>query len=686
MSIKMKKTIVLAVAVGVSTGCSFDPFGSSDDDHPQVSELELLNVSDSKLSRPGAKTTEQVIKNGMLMNHYGYRTQNFSCFNCDLARAEATTDSSSADGGFSSTTTQEQGVDESDRVKYDGNTLYLASNNYGGYYWPADTQQEDDIRNLPHVRVMHRNPDDSLSEHALIALGDGAASVNDLYVHNDTLATIYDVFEYQDGSGNSNNASDAVIDIWFPYEQKFGVDFHNVADTTNVESLGQFKVDGYVLSSRRIDDKVYIVSSYSNYLDTGSIETEQELQAVYEALLEDQDLQLLPYIEIAGESQPLVSLDSCYLPSGSNDTFGYSSVVTLVTFDLNQPQNYQTECVIAPIHGFYASANGMYFFATEYIELDGSDGQTWQPQTVLHHFAFDGNSANYQATGKVNGALGWNNSHLRFSEKDELLRVVTSTQSDFNDFEHKLFVLESDSSSQEMTVISHLPNDLHPEKIGKPGEDVYAVRYFGDKAYVVTFERTDPLYVIDLANPLNPKIEGALEIPGYSAYLQPLNENYVVGVGQQIDPNVADGGGSIDAIEEGAKIELYDVSDPSNPTVAATIVFENQYSPVEWDYHALTQLQLDQDRFKFALPTHGWTEQIVDGGISWDRTYAMQLINIDLSVNEKMTKQGHITVELEEFGSWGDRAVLHGDLVYYVRHNSVWQSFWSTPAVVNGPY
>ena len=66
-----------------------------------------------------------------------------------------------------------------------------------------------------------------------------------------------------------------------------------------------------------------------------------------------------------------------------------------------------------------------------------------------------------------------------------------------------------------MGLLSRLPNDARPEPIGKPGEDVYAVRYFGDKAYVVTFERIDPLYVMDLSNPLEPHITGALEIPGF---------------------------------------------------------------------------------------------------------------------------------------------------------------------------
>ena len=94
------------------------------------------------------------------------------------------------------------------------------------------------------------------------------------------------------------------------------------------------------------------------------------------------------------------------------------------------------------------------------------------------------------------------------------------------------------------------------ENIAK-GETIKAVRFTGATGYVVTFEQTDPLFVIDLSEPTNPQIKGELKIPGYSAYLHPIGENLMVGFGVDGDEN---GAGM------GLKVSLFDVSNPEKPT------------------------------------------------------------------------------------------------------------------------
>ena len=92
--------------------------------------------------------------------------------------------------------------------------------------------------------------------------------------------------------------------------------------------------------------------------------------------------------------------------------------------------------------------------------------------------------------------------------------------------------------------------------LGK-GERVYSVRFVGDTGYVVTFRQIDPLYTLDLADPERPRVLGELKIPGYSAYLHPIGEGLLLGVGQ-------------DATEEGrptgTQISIFDVSDLRRPT------------------------------------------------------------------------------------------------------------------------
>ena len=674
----LRPCLMLALAVAAQ-GC-----GNKDDNGVHVSELERLELSDAKLTKLGASATQTMILNGVAINTIGVSSDpHFFSFNdcntCDSVAASASAES--ADGNFSTTTTQESGVDESDRVKYDGSNLYLAANPVYTYWaWGADEGETESDADRPHVRVLQRNPDDSLSHVTNFALPDGTRSLENLYVGNDRLAALYGVFE---NNASNNDASTGFLgDIWYPYEQNFGIRIADVTDVQEIVTLATYQIDGHVLSSRRIEDKLYVVSTYSPNIKMDTYpETDAERQAFYEALSQDDSLQYLPTIKDGDGTSPLVAASDCYLPEGTSDKYGHASVVTLTTFNLTSPDNYDSVCVLASVDGFYASSKAIYFYGAQYDEPQ-SDG-TNMPNTVIHKFSYDGDSVTYKATGKVRGSVSSQNAHLRFNEKDDYLRLVT-TQTDWRrgEIDHTLYVLQP-GSDNELELVAHLPNDARPKKIGKPGEDIYAVRYFGDKAYVVTFERIDPLYVLDLSTPLDPKIAGELEVPGYSAYLQPLNDKYVVGIGQQIDPNR-----EANTVVEGAKIELYDVGDMAAPKVVSTLVFENGYTPVEWDYHALTQLQTGDNEFRLALPVYTWQSQQVSADTwLWQQSNSMRLISVDVSAaSPGLSQVGSLDVEDDKSSNWGDRAVLHGDIVYYVRHNDIWQSYWSNPGYLVGPF
>jgi hypothetical protein len=111
------------------------------------------------------------------------------------------------------------------------------------------------------------------------------------------------------------------------------------------------------------------------------------------------------------------------------------------------------------------------------------------------------------------------------------------------------------------------------------GQQIYAVRMIGDVGYVVTFQRTDPLYTLDLRDPTAPKVVGELEIPGYSAYLHPVGDGLLLGVGQD-----ATDSGRV----TGAQVSLFDVSDPAHPTRLDQVSLGDQgsSSTVEYDHRA----------------------------------------------------------------------------------------------------
>jgi hypothetical protein len=85
----------------------------------------------------------------------------------------------------------------------------------------------------------------------------------------------------------------------------------------------------------------------------------------------------------------------------------------------------------------------------------------------------------------------------------------------------------------------------------------------GDVGYVVTFRKIDPLFVIDLSDPRAPRVTGELEMPGYSAYLHPIGDGRLLGVGQR-DTDV-------DGRADGTQVSLFDVSDPAHPRRLASL-------------------------------------------------------------------------------------------------------------------
>lgn len=117
------------------------------------------------------------------------------------------------------------------------------------------------------------------------------------------------------------------------------------------------------------------------------------------------------------------------------------------------------------------------------------------------------------------------------------------------------------------------------------GERIYSVRFLQDKGYVVTYREIDPFYILDLSDPDNPAMKGELKIPGYSSYLHPVDENYILGIGKE-NWNV--------------KVSLFDVRDPFSPKEKDKyILSDSSWSEVLSNHHAFL---LDSKHEMFFLP------------------------------------------------------------------------------------
>ena len=109
----------------------------------------------------------------------------------------------------------------------------------------------------------------------------------------------------------------------------------------------------------------------------------------------------------------------------------------------------------------------------------------------------------YAGSGRVDGLCFWaGKTTFRISAAGDNLRLVTTQRTnDSNDsLDHSLYVLQLDATDKKLNTVGQLPNSARPDEIGKPN-GLYGVRFVGNRAYLVTFERTDPLYTIDLNDP-----------------------------------------------------------------------------------------------------------------------------------------------------------------------------------------
>lgn len=199
----------------------------------------------------------------------------------------------------------------------------------------------------------------------------------------------------------------------------------------------------------------------------------------------------------------------------------------------------------------------------------GSMIAPWGPggTTDLHVFDVEGTLVSHVASGSVDGSLL---NQYSMSIHDGVLRTATTAATDGRT---ESLVTTFRVEGTDLVQLGQV-GDLGPD------EDIQAVRFMGTTAYVVTFRRTDPLYVVDLTDPTAPRTRGELKIEGYSAYLHPLGDGRLLGVGQDADPSTG--------MTRGVQVSTFDVTDPTAPRRIDVDVTPGSSSEVEWEPHALT--------------------------------------------------------------------------------------------------
>ena len=549
--------------------------------NPQDSEQTEVEVSLNKFSSyEELKTFLETTPQGNYPT-FGVRGMGLES-NDALASPEPAASSEAGSSDYSKTNIQVEGVDEADIVKTDGEYIYIVS---GG-----------------NVTIVKAYPAEEAEVVSKITL-DG--SIMGIFINGDKLAIfhneyttylLYDGVEVRESSSsaeekNENTTVDEAPGVPEPitYEPPTtSIKVYDISDRENPVLTRDFSIDGNYFSSRMIGDYVYVVATMYTFF------TETDIA--------------LPRIQSNNETEVIPATDIYYC-NLSDSSYSFTTIVALNIQNDSQEPTHET-IVLGGTSNIYVSQNNIYLTFTHY---------SWQEdettKTTIQRIRIEQQTITFEATGEVPGYVL---NQFLMDEHNGYFRTATTV----NNVNWRTFTDEPASTNNVYVL------DMNLTVVGKleglaPGEQIYSARFMGDRCYLVTFRQIDPFFVIDVANPTEPKVLGYLKIPGFSGYLHPYDENHIIGIGKQ-DSNV--------------KLSLFDVTDVTAPTEIAKYIVEADYSdsPVLYDHKAFL---FDKPKQLLALPVSTNMFWIRDGNNGyWQGAYIF-----DISLEQGFTLEGNIT-------------------------------------------
>src|SRR3954452_25308867 len=259
------------------------------------------------------------------------------------------------------------------------------------------------------------------------------------------------------------------------------------------------------------------------------------------------------------------------------DVISGLDLLTVLTVDLDKGlYDVDRDAVMAGAQTVYGSGSSLYVASQRYVPglRDATDVPDGMRTEIPCFDATDDGQTTYAGSGTVPGFVV---NQYALSEYDGALRVASTDEPAWLPDGR-----EASPAQSYITVLAKqggaggLPQVGQVGGLGR-GQRIYAVRFTGAQGYVVTFRQIDPLYSLDLSTPAAPKVAGELELPGYSAYLHPISETLLLGIGQE-----ASGQGR----PLGTQVSLFDVSDLGHPKRLQHVVYGTGSSDAEYDPHA----------------------------------------------------------------------------------------------------
>jgi uncharacterized secreted protein with C-terminal beta-propeller domain len=578
-------TLILSSVVACNPGSDpekekDDTNGFSSSDNPELILFQSCEETKSYL--------QEVVTNQVLSYHYGY--YGWGVLEDAETDAGANDSESSGPSDYTTTNVQEAGVDEIDLVKTDGQYLYIAQD-----------QALHIVDSWP-VAESHKVSSIEL---------DGWAY--GLFLHGDKVVVAssnYDDYRY-------NGTRLTIIDV---------------TDRANPVVERSIDIDGYQADARMVGSDMYFVLNhwldlpsevwdiaYDNNLNLPEVnwnlsgdaleadmdEKREEARAILEPVIEDMVQSwnipdILPQWKDSngsGEFEPLYSCGDIYRPG----QVAQYNMLSLFHLDIETEETSSTGLM----------SNGWTVYASQENLYVAQTSQWWwwgwgafDLDTHIHKFALNPESTpNYAASGEVDG---WIYDQFAMSEYDGHLRIA-STSVDWWGWGAET---EDEEEPGNNVTILHDGGEGVLNEVGSitgiaPGEQIRACRMMGEKGYVVTFEQTDPLFTIDLTDHRNPEVIGELHIPGFSTYLHPIGEDYLLSVGMA---------GLDDGTLTGMAVNIFDVSDFANPEWQYQYEITDEdagwsWSEALWEHHAFTY-----HRDILSIPAYRYSYDVDENG------------------------------------------------------------------------
>jgi inhibitor of cysteine peptidase len=409
---------------------------------------------------------------------------------------------------------------------------------------------------------------------------------------------------------------------------------YDISDKSNPVLVKDFALTGSYFNSRMIGDYIYLVASKPAYTINDTL--------------------FLPEIIMNGRNNEIAPTEIHYF-NGTEEYYQYTTFVAMNVQNATEAPVYLTT-LLGGASSMYVSQQNMYVTFQDYY---------WGGNTTIYRIRLQANNMTIEASGKI---PGYEHNQYSMDEYGNYFRIQTQTWSTAmvpkGLTATNVYVLDMN-----LTIVGTLENIA-------PGENFHSARFMGDRCYLVTFQKTDPLFVIDLSNPTNPQVLGNLTIPGYSDYLHPYDETHLIGVGK----NTVDAQNGYFAWYQGIKISLFDVTNVTNPIQSASYVIGDRGSdtPVLSDPKAflfdrsknllvipVLNATIDKSKYPSPVPDSAYGDPV------WQGAYVF-----DISLYHDLVVEGCIThvpngTSITDQGYWIKRSLYIEDVLYTISDRMV---------------